>query len=93
MENTTIATKTWNFKVVKKMRGTDGKWFDFPASGTFADFDQADEYASSFCSEQQASGVTNARFAVLPRRKNESRSAEYRISGEGHVSGGRAASV
>lgn len=60
---------TWTHKVVKRMRGGDGKWFDFPTASTFASEQDAREYAARFASEQRAAGVTTARIDVRSRRQ------------------------
>lgn len=58
----------WTHKVVKKARGNDGKFFDFPTAGTFKSFEAACEYAETFAREQGAAHVSAVKICVRPRR-------------------------
>lgn len=58
----------WKFKVVKRMLGNNGEYFDFPTAGTFATFEDARAYAEDFAREQGRSRVTGARIVVRPRK-------------------------
>ena len=68
-----MATKnsSWTHKVVKRMRGSDGQYFDFPTAGTFRSEEAAREYAERFAREQGAGRVYGARIVVRSRRGNE----------------------
>lgn len=61
--------RQWTHKVVKRMRGGDGEWFDFPTAATFTSESKARAYAAQFAAEQRAAGVTTARIEVRSRRK------------------------
>lgn len=63
--------RQWTHKVVKRMRGGDGEWFDFPTAATFSSEPEARAYAAQFAAEQRAAGVTTARIEVRSRRKTE----------------------
>lgn len=58
----------WTHKVVKQMRGGDGKFFDYPTAGTFPSFQAACEFAEKFAADQKAAGITTALFCVRPRK-------------------------
>lgn len=76
---------TWNFKVVKSQRGTDGKWFSYPAAATFEVEAEARKYAEKFAASQRSAGVAGIRINVLSRRKfggpfgRTNNVAEYRV--------------
>jgi hypothetical protein len=77
----TEMTQNWQFKVVKSMRGMNGKWFAFPIAATFETEVEARRYAEEFVAEQRASGVAGARINVFSRRKIPGLNsiAEYRV--------------
>lgn len=51
-----MGTKNWTHKVVKQARGEQGKFFSFPAAGTFDGEQAAREYAREFAVEQASVG-------------------------------------
>ncbi len=62
----------WRFRVVKRMRGAQGGYFDFPTAGTFASESEAREYAEAFAREQGAARVYGARIEVRTRKGGRS---------------------
>jgi len=42
----------WTYRVVKRMIGANGRWFDFPTAATFASEAAARDYAARFAAEQ-----------------------------------------
>lgn len=50
-------SRSWKFRVVKRMRGMQGQEFDFPTAATFATEAEARAYAERFARAQAASGV------------------------------------
>ena len=58
----------WQYRVVKRMHGGDGKWFDYPSAATFRTEQAAREYAEHFCAEQREAGLSNAAYDVRSRR-------------------------
>lgn len=67
--------RKWTSKVVKRARGAQGEWFDFPTAGTFASESDARRYAEGFAREQI--GVGGARIDVRNRRSGTI--ASYRV--------------
>lgn len=63
MTSTTKAT--WNFKVSKKQRGSQGQWFAYRGRG-FATEDEAIAYAEEFADQQV--GVPGTRIVVTARK-------------------------
>ena len=61
-------TKSWTHKVVKRMRGGDGQWFDYPTAATFRTEQEARAYAAAFASEQRSAGITTFRIDVRSRK-------------------------
>lgn len=57
--------RKWKFKVLKRARGMDGKFFDYPTAATFATEDAAIEYAEYFAAAQ--AGVRGAKIVVRSR--------------------------
>lgn len=74
---------SWAYKVVKQMRGADGRFFDFQTAATFETREQACEYAEEFARDQATAGVTGALIVVRGRRRDADgavyRSDDYRI--------------
>lgn len=60
--------RSWQFRVVKRMRGMQHQWFDFPTAETFLTEQSAREYASKFAANQRAAGVTPFKIDVRSRR-------------------------
>ena len=60
--------RSWKFRVVKRMRGMQGQWFDFPTAETFLTEQNALEYASEFAITQRRAGVTPFKIDVRTRR-------------------------
>lgn len=60
--------RQWTHKVVKRMRGMDGEWFDFPTAATFGSEADARTYAEQFAREQGRDGSFDARIDVRTRR-------------------------
>lgn len=60
--------KNWKFRVVKRMRGMQGKCVDFPTAATFETEADARSYASEFAESQRASGVVGVAVDVRSRR-------------------------
>lgn len=58
-------TRQWTHRVVKRARGMQGEWFDFPTAATFSSFSEADAYARTFHAEQR--GVGGADIQVRAR--------------------------
>lgn len=58
--------RRWHYRVVKRARGMQGRWFDFPTAATFVDEAEAREYAAAFAREQ--AGVGGAEIDVRARR-------------------------
>jgi hypothetical protein len=56
----------WNYRVVKRARGLQGRWFDFPTAATFATEQDAREYAERFARGQ--AGVLGAAIDVRSRK-------------------------
>lgn len=56
----------WKYRVVKRQRGMEGEWFDYPGRG-FVCMEEAQKYAADFAAEQEASGVVGTYIAVLTR--------------------------
>lgn len=54
----------WTHRVVKRMRGMQGEYFDFPTAATFEGDAPARAYAESFAREQGADRVYGARIEV-----------------------------
>jgi hypothetical protein len=59
----------WSFKVVKKQRDGDGKFFAYPAAATFERKADALKYARDFANAQRAAGVAGTIIAVCSRKK------------------------
>lgn len=55
----------WNFRVVRRARGADGRYFDFPTAATFGTEEEAREYAESFARSMDRS---HAKIDVRSRR-------------------------
>ncbi len=68
MTKTTIDGRSWTHRVVKRMRGMNGAWFDFPTAATFGAEADARAYAEDFAREQGEAGVYGARICVRTRR-------------------------
>ncbi len=76
----------WTHKVIKMQRGTDGKWFAYPAAATFGSEAEARAYAERFAAEQRAAGVAGTRVNVVARKAfvgnlgfRTTHVAEYRV--------------
>ena len=59
-------TYRWTYRVVKRMIGANGRWFDFPTASTFASEAAARDYAARFAAEQ--ANVGGAEIDVRSRR-------------------------
>ncbi len=65
---TKIDGRKWTHRVVQRMHGMQGEYFDFPTAGTFLTEAEVREYAESLAREQGAGRVCGARITVRARR-------------------------
>lgn len=70
MSTTTTGTdgRKWTYRVVKRARGSQGEFFDFPTAATFGSESAAQAYAARFAAEQ--ADVGGAEIDVRCRRGN-----------------------
>jgi hypothetical protein len=66
MTKTNVAKAKWTHRVVKRARGHQGKWFDFPTAATFSSEADARAYAEALAAEQ--TGVHGAVIDVRSRK-------------------------
>ncbi len=64
----TAMAKTWKYRVVKRMRGMQGEYFDYPTAATFETEAEARRYAEEFARAQGAARVYGARLEVRTRK-------------------------
>lgn len=71
-------SRQWRYKVVKRMRGMQGEYFDFPTAATFDREQDALDYAEAFAREQGECRVCGALIDV--RRRNGDHVATHKSS-------------
>jgi hypothetical protein len=62
-----MSKRQWTHRVVKRMRGMQGDYFDYPTAATFTSEAEAREYAEQFARAQGSGGVIGARIDVRTR--------------------------